>query len=291
MHGLHGLVLKPRPGSTSLANVQTSDIWRDTSTGAGVQSLVWRPDDQSQSVLVASTDGAALPAVQISVSWHRSGWFPAALLLIVVGLALLVSGLHTLTGGHLLRRISRRAVDRVSSIPVPARVMGGRRGRVAVGSGLIVLLLSGCSAAGGLVGVHEPSGSSASGPALEPQQARAIVGRVLTTATEADTSRSSATAAKAYDGLALQMMAAAYQVDTAQGTTIPKRPTSQTAARGDADPRLGVPAVLLHGPARELHPAPSGQPAHRHERLVGLPDRWVGDAAARRAAAGGRRRV
>ncbi len=243
VHGLHGLVLKARPGTTSLANVQTSDIWRDTSTGAGAQSLVWRPDDQAQSVLVASTDGSALPAVQISVSWHRSGWFPAALLFIVVGLALLVSGLHLLTGGHLLRRISRRAVDRVSSIPVPARVGGGRRGRVAVGSGLIVLLLSGCSAAGGLVGVHEPSGSSASGPALEPQQARAIVGRVLTTATAADTSRSSATAAQAYDGLALQMMAAAYQVDTAQGTTVPPRPTSQTRpgvmlTRGAAYPRF-----------------------------------------------------
>jgi hypothetical protein len=61
---------------------------------------------------------------------------------------------------------------------------------------------------------------------MEPQQARAIVGRVLATANQADGARSSTTAAQAYDGLALQMMTAAYSVDTAQGVQVPARPTS-----------------------------------------------------------------
>ena len=64
VHALHGFVTKPQPGTTSLANVQTSDIWRDSSAGGGSRSLDWRPDDQSQSVLIASTDGAALPALR-----------------------------------------------------------------------------------------------------------------------------------------------------------------------------------------------------------------------------------
>jgi hypothetical protein len=243
VHALHGLVVQARPGSTSLANVQTSDIWRDSSAGAGSRSLVWRPDEQSQSVLIASTDGAALPALQVTVTWHRSGWFPAALLLILIGLGLLVAGLHSLTGGHLMRRVANHLVSRVSRIPVPARAIGGRRARAAVTAGLAVVLLSGCSAAGGLVGVHSPGASSDSGPALEPQQARAIVGRVLTTANQADRTRNATTAAAAYDGLALQMIAAAYEVDTAQGVKVPARPTSDIRpavllTRGTAYPRF-----------------------------------------------------
>jgi hypothetical protein len=104
------------------------------------------------------------------------------------------------------------------------------------------VLLSGCSAAGGLVGVHSPA-ASASGPALEPQQARAIVGRVLAAANSADSTRNTTTAAAAYDGLALQMAAAVYQVDTAQGTTVPTRPSSDIRptimlAQGTAYPRF-----------------------------------------------------
>ncbi len=243
VHALHRLVTRPHAGSTSLPAVQGSDIWRDSTVGDGTRSLVWRPGQEAQSVLIASTDGTALPAVQITVSWHRSGWFPAAVLLILVGLGLLVAGLHRLTGGHLMRRTVRRVSSRVARIPVPARRLSGTRGRALVGAGLVVALLSGCSAAGGLVGVHAPGGSADSGPALEPQQARSIVGRVLTAANQADAARSSSTAPQAYDGLALQMITAAYSVDTAQGTAVPKRPASSERpmvmlTRGTAYPRF-----------------------------------------------------
>jgi hypothetical protein len=70
--------------------------------------LQWRPDTDPQSVLVASTDGSALPALRLTVSWHRSGWFPAAVLLILVGLVVLTSGLHRLTRGHLIGRLLDR---------------------------------------------------------------------------------------------------------------------------------------------------------------------------------------
>ncbi len=244
VHALHGLVTGRRTGTASLPAVQGSDIWRDSSVGGGSRTLVWRPGQDPQSVLIASTDGASLPAVKVTVSWHRSGWFPVALLLLLIGLGLLVAGLHRLTGdGHLLRRLVRRVTRRIARIPVPARRLGGNGGRALVGAVLAVALLSGCSAAGGLVGVHAASGSSGNGPALEPQQARAIVGRVLTVANRSDAARSSSTAQQAYDGLALQMMTAAYSVDTAQGTTVPPRPTSAERpmvmlTRGTAYPRF-----------------------------------------------------
>ena len=269
VHALHGLVTAKHAGTASLPTVQGSDIWRDSSVGGGTRSLAWRPGAERQSVLIASTDGTTLPAVKVTVSWHRSGWFPVAVLLVLLGLGLLVAGLHRLTGGgHLLRRSVRRVSRRMARIPVPARRLGRRpddapvsdgppvsdgtrvsgRGRISgaralVGAGLVVALLSGCSAAGGLVGVHPSGGSTAAGPALEPQQARSIVGRILTVANQADAVRSSSTAGQAYDGLALQMMTAAYGVDTAQGTTVPRRPTSSERpmvllTRGTAYPRF-----------------------------------------------------
>jgi hypothetical protein len=125
VQGLRRLSTSPRAGTTSLPPVQTSDIWRDTSVGSGSQTLQWRPDTDPQAVLVASTDGSALPAVRLTVSWHRSGWFPAAILLLLIGLALLTYGLHRLTRGHPLGRFVGRLVDAVlaglSRIPMPAR--------------------------------------------------------------------------------------------------------------------------------------------------------------------------
>jgi hypothetical protein len=126
---LHRLVTTPVPGVTSLGQVQRADIWRDTSVGGGARSLDWHPDDESQSVLVASTDGSALPALRITVTWHRGGWFPAAVLLILVGAGLLTLGLHRLTSGHTLRRFGRwlnrtvgdRLLSGLSHIPMPAR--------------------------------------------------------------------------------------------------------------------------------------------------------------------------
>src|SRR5262249_43667073 len=123
---LHGLVTAKRPGTTALARVERSDIWRDTSVGSGERSLDWRPDTEPQSVLIATTDGAALPAVRLSVSWHRSGWFPGALLLIVIGLLLLSTGLHRLTGRRLVGRLVDRLLSPLERVPMPAR-RGGRR--------------------------------------------------------------------------------------------------------------------------------------------------------------------
>lgn len=123
---LHKLVTAPRAGSTSLPPVQTSDIWRDTSVGAGERSLDWRPDTDPQSVLVATTDGAALPAVTLSVAWHRGGWFPGALLMVVLGLLLLSTGLHQLTGRRLVGRLLDRILSPLERVPMPAR-RGGRR--------------------------------------------------------------------------------------------------------------------------------------------------------------------
>ncbi len=91
---LHRLVMTAVPGATSLGNVQTWDIWRATSIGDGAQDLDWRPGAEAQSVLVSSADGSALPAVKVTVSWHRGGWFPAAVLLLLVGAVLLAAGLH-----------------------------------------------------------------------------------------------------------------------------------------------------------------------------------------------------
>lgn len=122
---LHRLVTARGAGSTSLPPVRTSDIWRETSVGSGARSLSWRPDTEPQSVLVATTDGAALPSVRVEVSWHRGGWFPGAVLLVLLGLVLLTLGLHRLSGRRLLRGLMDRALAPLEHIPMPAR--SGRR--------------------------------------------------------------------------------------------------------------------------------------------------------------------
>jgi hypothetical protein len=73
-------------------------------------------------------------------------------------------------------------------IPLRARLT-----RASVAAGLVVVLASGCAAAGGLVGVKSPPTSPVPGAALEPQQARGIVGRVLAAANAADRSRNVST--------------------------------------------------------------------------------------------------
>lgn len=108
---------------------------------------------------------------------------------------------------------------------------------------VVVALTSSCGVAGRLVGVHSPPAHPVPGAALEPQQARGIVGRVLAAANAADKGRDATKAATAYDGLALQMAAALYQVDTATGVTVPARPTSSTRpsvllTRGTTYPRF-----------------------------------------------------
>jgi hypothetical protein len=125
VHPLRRLSTSTSAGTTSLPPVQTSDIWRDTSVGSGAQTLQWRPDTDPQAVLIASTDGSALPAVRLTVSWHRSGWFPAALAVLLLGLGLAAYGVRRLARGRPLGRGLGRLVDTtmsgLSRIPMPAR--------------------------------------------------------------------------------------------------------------------------------------------------------------------------
>jgi hypothetical protein len=114
---LHRLVAHTESGSTGLADVQGADIWRESNLGSGARSLDWRPDDDQQSILIASSDGSALPQLKVTVSWHRSGWFPGSLLLIVVGASLFGWGMHRWTDGHGVDGV----LNTVSRIPLPAR--------------------------------------------------------------------------------------------------------------------------------------------------------------------------
>ena len=140
---------------------------------------------------------------------------------------------------------------------VSGDVDGGRLRRAVIGAvaALAVLTVAaGCGAAGPMVGVHAPPTDPVLGAALEPQQARGIVGRTLAAANRADQSRDAVAAAKAYDGLALLMASALYQVDTATGATVPSRPTSPTRpsvllTRGAEYPRFFF--TVLAGNAKQ----------------------------------------
>jgi hypothetical protein len=131
---------------------------------------------------------------------------------------------------------------------------GGRFGRMAVVVVAVLALATGCAAAGPVVGVHAPPQDPVLGAALEPQQARGIVGRVLSAADHADQTRDASASAAAYDGLALLMATALYQVDTATGVTVPPRPTSPTRpsvllTRGAQYPRFFF--TVLAGNAKQ----------------------------------------
>jgi hypothetical protein len=126
--------------------------------------------------------------------------------------------------------------------------------RATVAAGLVAAIASGCSVAGNVVGVKAPPASPVPGAALEPQQARGIVGRVLSAANASDQARNVTTAAQAYDGLALQMITALYEVDTAQGVAVTPRPTSTDRpsvllTRGTAYPRFFF--AVLAGNAKQ----------------------------------------
>jgi hypothetical protein len=117
-----------------------------------------------------------------------------------------------------------------------------------------VALTSSCGVAGRIVGVQSPPAHPVPGAALEPQQARGIVGRVLPAANAADKARDATKARAAYDGLALQMVTALYQVDIATGSTVPVRPASSTRpivllTRGTAYPRFFY--AVLPGTAKQ----------------------------------------
>lgn len=126
--------------------------------------------------------------------------------------------------------------------------------RRAAAAAVAIALTAGCGVAGRIVGVQSPPAHPVPGAALEPQQARGIVGRVLAAADAADKARDATKAAKAYDGLALQMATVLYQVDTATGATVPARPTSSTRpivllTRGTAYPRYFY--AVLPGSAKQ----------------------------------------
>ena len=94
------------PGTTALVAPQDTDVWQQTGTGR----LTWAPTPGAQSVVVVRADGHRLPALVLTVTWHRAGWIwvPVAL---------------TLAGGLLaaLPRLAGRLPERSRQPAPPTR--------------------------------------------------------------------------------------------------------------------------------------------------------------------------
>ncbi len=100
------------PGTTALTAPQDADVWQQTSTGR----LTWAPTQGAQSVVVARADGRPLPAVELTVTWHRAGWIWVPVALVLAGA--LVTALPRLAGLLLGRsRPSAPPAPRVPPVP------------------------------------------------------------------------------------------------------------------------------------------------------------------------------
>gem|GEM_PF-7041100 len=78
-------------GTATLVGPEGVDLWQQESSGPGTRSLAWQPTTGAQSVVVATADGRALPAVEVTVAWRDGSWRWWPLLLVVVGGGLLVA--------------------------------------------------------------------------------------------------------------------------------------------------------------------------------------------------------
>ena len=97
------LAVVGEPGTQALVPPPDTDVWQQTGAGR----LTWRPTPGAQSVVVARADGRPLPALEVTVTWHRAGWIWVPVALVLLGG--LVTALPTL-----VRRARARS-------PQPAR--------------------------------------------------------------------------------------------------------------------------------------------------------------------------
>lgn len=98
------------PGTTALVAPQDTDVWAQTGTGR----LTWAPTPGAQSVVVARADGRPLPALVLTVTWHRAGW-------IWVPVALLLAGGLVAALPRLTRRLLERWRPPTPLTPPPTR--------------------------------------------------------------------------------------------------------------------------------------------------------------------------
>ncbi len=120
LDGARRLSTRSASGSEGLPAPDTLDVWHSRVLGDGGATLVYRAAPGAESAVIASADGAPLPALSLRLAWSDRTWFWVPLLLLVAGLAVL----------YLVRRWNRPPAVRaagLSSVRRRARSMGPRR--------------------------------------------------------------------------------------------------------------------------------------------------------------------
>lgn len=95
-------------GGSRLPPPETVDVWQQQSAS---RTLAWTPTPGAQSVVVTRSDGAALPAIDVTVSWQQRSWRAIPAVPLAVGAVLL-------TLGWLARRYARRRSSRGAARPL-----------------------------------------------------------------------------------------------------------------------------------------------------------------------------
>lgn len=117
LDGARRLSARSAAGSEGLPPPDQVDIWHSRATGQGSATLDYRAAVGAESVVVARSDGAPLPAISLRLGWSDRIWYWVPLLLLVVGLVLL----------YLVRRWNRPAAVRAAGrSSVRRRARGGR---------------------------------------------------------------------------------------------------------------------------------------------------------------------
>ncbi len=117
LSGARKLTTKKTTGSPTLPAPAVADIWSSRATGVGSVSLTGAPGTQESAVLIAAPDGAALPELDLVLSWANPRWLWIPSLLLLFGTAILV-----LTSSFL-----RNLVNRAGLAAAGAELIGQAR--------------------------------------------------------------------------------------------------------------------------------------------------------------------
>jgi len=102
------LRLRELGGGSRLPPPETVDVWQQQSASG---TLAWTPTPGAQSVVVTRSDGAALPTIDVTVSWQQRSWRAIPAVTLAVGAVLLALG-------WLARRYGRRRSSRGAARPL-----------------------------------------------------------------------------------------------------------------------------------------------------------------------------
>lgn len=242
--------------STDVPSAAGSDLWLEEFVGT--DQLTFTTEVSAAESLIIAGGSGSIPSA-VSLTWAQDTSAPLAIPLVIIGSIALIAGAIMLGFAirHERRVVAPRRASRRASDPRRNKASSGRnRGRrsaemtAVVASGLVLVLLSGCS--NGAVSAASSSlesqsaavndGVSEDSPRLTSSQVEGIVSDISSVAATADANRDTNLIATRFAGAALQLRLSNY---TARGAD---SSIAALAAIPDVTPTVFLPQLSSDWP-------------------------------------------